>query len=572
MERRRNPEHYPGARFIWETHGIHVGTGADHVKHGVDDLEALVERAVGFGFPSITLVIHSPRLTRFRYESERATDRKFIRGDASYFSFTENIRALRERVGNRIQIRCGVELEWLGPGLGIQWNRAKLFQAHGVDFVICSVHFAPNGVPYDGSAEETAGLIRQRGGIEQFWAAYFDECIEMVDASWQSISVVGHLDLPKLFAPLPGCLADLEGADDEAARKLHTLLEMIAERNLAIDVNLSGIRKGTGIFPHLEILKKARALGIPVAIGTDSHSLEDMGGDFAAGLSAVQEAGYRYYVSFSRGIPEKRPLGSGGDGGFGALNIAMEVLNHRFARERRLEIPHLAFGGGFRDLMGFFPEATSLGAFHALRVTKEERSVTITDRMPEYRGGEIDCLFSHHKDVPGTLAILLNTLASEEINVETAWLNSLEDGTATAYLTLDGEESRIREAVDFVLGTAADRFLRIEPRIRMPLPPLKRATVYLLEVDGVWLPMPISRQMLITVHANRPGVLLVLLSALASRGVNVIDMQLGARGDKGFAALGIDGDKREVAEVLRRLGASYQEASQVVLGSPLDPA
>jgi histidinol-phosphatase (PHP family) len=106
----------------------------------------------------------------------------------------------------------------------------------------------------------------------------------------------------------------------------------------------------------------------------------------------------------------------------------------------------------------------------------------------------------------------------------------------------------------------------------MPLPPLKRATVYLLEVDGVWLPMPISRQMLITVHANRPGVLLVLLSALASRGVNVIDMQLGARGDKGFAALGIDGDKREVAEVLRRLGASYQEASQVVLGSPLDPA
>ena len=31
------------------------------------------------------------------------------------------------------------------------------------------------------------------------------------------------------------------------------------------------------------------------------------------------------------------------------------------------------------------------------------------------------------------------------------------------------------------------------------------------------LPMPISRQMLITDHSNRPGVLLVLLSALAAQ-------------------------------------------------------
>ena len=98
---------------------------------------------------------------------------------------------------------------------------------------------------------------------------------------------------------------------------------------------------------------------------------------------------------------------------------------------------------------------------------------------------------------------------------------------------------------------------------------MKKAAAYLLEVDGVWLPMPISRQMLITVHGNRPGVLLVLLSALASRSINVIDLQLGARGEKGFAALGIDGDERDVAELLTRLGPSYIEASQIVLRSVL---
>ena len=553
--------------FIWETHGIHVGTGADHVKHGIDDLESVVEHALSLGFPAVTFVIHTPRLTRFRYASERATDVKFIRGDASYFEFPDRIRRLKERVAGRIKVRCGVELEWLGTGLGMQWNRAKLFQAHGVDFVVCSVHFAPNGIPYDGSAEDTRRLIEDRGGLEPFWSGYFDELIEMVDASWQMISVVGHIDLPKLYAPLPDCLADLDGADSGTARRLFTLLEMIAERNLALDVNLSGLRKGVGIYPHPEILRRARTLGIPVALGTDTHSLDELGRDYAAGIEAVQAAGYRYYVSFSRGIPEKRPLRPRDELSFRILNLGMEILNHRFAREKRLEIPHMSFGGGFRTLTRDFPESSSLGSFHALRVRKEERSITISDRMPAYEGGEIVCLFSHHKDSPGTLAILLNTLASEEINVETAWLNSLRDGTATAYLTLGGPRERIAEAVEFVRGTAADRFMRIDPEVRMRPPPLKAAPAYLLEVDGVWLPIPISRHMIVAVHANRPGTVLVLLSALASRGVNVVDFQLGARGDKNFAALGIEGDERDVAEVLRRLGPSYFEVSQIVAGS-----
>jgi hypothetical protein len=331
-------------------------------------------------------------------------------------------------------------------------------------------------------------------------------------------------------------------------------------------VNISGLRKGVGIYPHPEILRRARGLGIPVAIGTDTHALEDLGSGYSAGLEAVQAAGYRYYVSFSRGIPEKRPLRHRDEASFRILNLGMEVLNHRFAHERRLEIPHLSFGGGFKALVKDFPESSSLGSFHALRVRKEEKSITISDRMPRYAGGEIVCLFSHHRDTPGTLAVLLNTLASEEINVQTAWLNSLHDGTATAYLTLGGPRERIREAVEFVMGTAGDRFLRIDPEVRMELPPLKDASAFLLEVDGVWLPIPLSRHMIVAVHANQPGVVLILLSALASRGVNVVDLQLGARGDKNFAALGVEGDERDVADVLRRLGPAYYEASQVVLG------
>ena len=157
--------------------------------------------------------------------------------------------------------------------------------------------------------------------------------------------------------------------------------------------------------------------------------------------------------------------------------------------------------------------------------------------------------------------MLFNTLASEEINVETAQLNPLRDGTATAWLTLSGPGERIREAADFVLGTAGDRFLAIEPEMKAQLPPFRPSPAYLLEVDGVELPIPVSPLMVLTVHNNRPGILLILLSALASRGVNVLDLQLGKRGDHGYAVLGIEGDEREAAAVLGRLGPQFHEVS-----------
>jgi histidinol-phosphatase (PHP family) len=556
--------------FIWETHGIHVGTGKDHVKHGIDDVEAVVQQAVARGFPSLSFVIHSPRLTSFRYQSERDTRVKFIRGDAAYFSYAATMEQLKTRYADRIRLRYGIELEWMGPGLGLQWNRSKLFQAFGVDFVIGSVHFSYEGIPYDGSKQDTERLIELRGGVEPFWAGYLDEMIEMIDTSWEMIHVVGHLDLPKLYAPLPETMADVEHSAHFLARRMRTLLEMISDLNLALDVNLSGLRKGCGLYPDLQFLKRARQLHIPIAIGSDSHHVEEIGRDYVRGIELAQEAGYRHYVTFSRGITEKRPLLESQDGHFRILNLGVEILKLRFEPRLRQKTPQFSFGGSFRQMLPVFDGSVSLGRYNALRVRRDDRSITLSDSSEEahaeaMEAGELTCLYSHHTDTPGTLSILFNTLASEAINVETTQLYSLSDGTATAYLTVSGAQERIRQAVDFVMGTASDRFFRIETDPSTELPPLKSAPAYLLEVDGVSLPIPISSHMVITVHNNRPGVLLILLSALASRSVNVLDLQLGSRGERGFAVLGIEGDEREVAAVLTELGPQFYEANQIVL-------
>jgi len=45
----------PFNKFIWETHGIHAGTEQDHIKHGIDRLEDVVDKAIEQKHPSILL-------------------------------------------------------------------------------------------------------------------------------------------------------------------------------------------------------------------------------------------------------------------------------------------------------------------------------------------------------------------------------------------------------------------------------------------------------------------------------------------------------------------------------------
>lgn len=558
-----------GVPFLWETHGIHAGTSTDHVKHGIDSLDAVAEEAVRRGYPGITFIIHTPRLTRVRYQTERNTDIKFIRGDRAYAEYSGLMRNLRESWRGRLEIRYGIELEWMPGELGLSWNRSKVFQCSDADFVIGSVHFSREGLPYDGTPEEAAALLDLRGSSEDYWLGYLDEMIEMVEQYRDLIHVVGHLDLPKLHVPLPESMMDTEQSRSMPARRLRFLLELIAESGLALDLNLAGIRKGCGVYPDPRILSRASTLGIPLTIGTDAHALSDLGADYGAGSEIMRDAGFTYYLGFSGGIPEKRPVDeqTGLDEPFRVLNAAVGMLGQRLGRESRIAVPGFAFGGRYRRLLPVFPDSSSLGTSDALRVRQGVHFVTMGAAPPPSASKPCRHLFSHHADLPGTLAILFNTLASEEINVGTAYLESLHDGTATACLTVDATDEKLVGAIDFIRGTAAERFFELSLRYGTIMPGYSRAGPWLLEIDGVELPVEVSGKMILTVHDNKPGTLLILLSALASRNVNIQDLQLGERGSRGYAAIGVGGNNGgndgDIELVLSRLGNNFHEATLI---------
>ncbi|WP_372745781.1 histidinol-phosphatase HisJ family protein [Lutibacter sp.] len=551
--------------FIWETHGIHAGTEQDRVKHGIDKLEKVVDKAIEANHPSITFIIHSPRLTNFRYIAERETNVKFIRGNRSYLNYPKRIADLRKRYEGKINIKYGVELEWMGADLGLQWSRSKIFQAEDADYVIGSVHFAPEGLPYDGTKEEALELLKIRGSLEAYWDGYFNEVIQMIECFGDMIQIIGHIDLPKLNVDMPEALLNFETSSHPLANKFRTLLELIADRNLSLDVNMAGKFKGVGVYPIQSILRRANELQIPVCLGTDLHHVRYYGLNFKESLEYIQEAGYENYVSYSKLIPENRTIYDDHDlkVKYTVLNKGIELLNQRLDSEHRKIIPDFSFGGSFSEFVDIYKNATGMGDYNAIRIRKWGKSITITNEIPKSSKRLVNGLFSEHVDEPGVISALFNTLASEGINVETARLKSNNDGTAVAFLTIENSNGKIADAIEFVNGTSAELFHNLTYKENAELPNYYGEGVYLLEMDGVKLNLALSEKVILTKHNNAPGVLLILLSALSSKNINIIDLRLGKLNDIGYSAIAIDGDSNVIRNLLSNLGEQYYEANLI---------
>ncbi len=551
--------------FIWETHGIHAGTEQDHVKHGIDRLEDIVDKAIEANNPSITFIIHSPRLTSFRYIAERDTNVKFIRGNRSYLDYPKRIAKLRKKYKGQINIKYGVELEWMGPDLGLQWSRSKIFQAEDADYVIGSVHFAPEGLPYDGSKEEALELLKIRGSLEAYWDGYFNEMIQMIECFGDMIQIIGHIDLPKLNVDMPEALVNFETSSHPLANKFRTLLELIADRNLSLDVNMAGKFKGVGVYPVQSILRRANELQIPVCVGTDTHHVRYYGLNYRECLEYIHEAGYESYVSYSKLIPENRTVYNDHDlkVKYTVLNKGIELLNQRLDAEHRRIIPDFSFGGSFLEFVDIYTNSTGMGDYNAIRIRKWGKSITVSNETPKMTGNKVKGLFSEHLDKPGVISSLFNTLASEGINVETARLKSNNDGTAIAFISIESDNGNVKNAIDFINGTDDGLFKKLTYKENAVLPNYYEEGVYLLEMDGVKLNLALHEKVILTKHHNTPGVLLILLSALASEHINIIDLRLGKLNDIGYSALAIDGDSNIIKNLLTKLGEQFYEANLI---------
>lgn len=161
------------------------------------------------------------------------------------------------------------------------------------DGVIRSVHFLPISHPEHGEGwlwpfdnPEFASLY-DTVGVERTWELYIETLVATLDN--QPAQILGHFYVPAKFGHWPDD-AKLEAYEDR-------IVEICREREIAIELNSRSFYRDQSEEQHrryreanARLLKKAKAAGVLVAVGSDAHSPRDQGHAFDIVLEMLDEA------------------------------------------------------------------------------------------------------------------------------------------------------------------------------------------------------------------------------------------------------------------------------------------
>ena len=108
--------------------------------------------------------------------------------------------------------------------------------------------------------------------------------------------VLGHLDLVKRYGTTHYGPFEPRVFEEE----IRAVLRAAIDANLALEVNSSGLRQGTGEpYPGLTVLRWYRELGGEIlTVGSDAHSTDDLGAGIPEVVDLVRSAGFRAIASF----------------------------------------------------------------------------------------------------------------------------------------------------------------------------------------------------------------------------------------------------------------------------------
>jgi histidinol-phosphatase (PHP family) len=240
--------------------------------HARGEPEQYVREAIRKGFREIGFADHMPML---RIRDEHLT----MRPDELPL-YVGMIRDLQESV-EELTIRLGIEMDYLAGQMDEIWEAAGPYE---FDYVYGAVHYI-DGWDFG----DSRNLSRYRGSDpDSMYQKYFELFCEAVEKG--GFDVMAHPDLVKKH----GARTNLP-----IERMYEAAAEALAQADVAIEVNSSGLRKHVGeLYPTLDFLSACASRGVAVTLGSDAHSPEQVGMDFDLSLKHLRRAGVTEIASF----------------------------------------------------------------------------------------------------------------------------------------------------------------------------------------------------------------------------------------------------------------------------------
>lgn len=198
----------------------------------------------------------------------------------SYFS---SIEILRDRFP-QIEIISGLEADWY-PGCAENLNHIKNRFATQYDnerlFLLGSVHYLKEK-PLDWDKDVR---IWEELGANELWHLYVDQWCKA--ATSHLFDSMAHPDLPKVLRYL-----GYEPSID-LAPLYREMAQAAKEGGIHVEINTAGPTKQyTDFYPERPLLEEFFAVGVPLTVGSDSHTKERIGENIIGAYDYARSVGY----------------------------------------------------------------------------------------------------------------------------------------------------------------------------------------------------------------------------------------------------------------------------------------
>jgi histidinol-phosphatase (PHP family) len=198
-------------------------------------------------------------------------------------AYVEDVRSATKTYGERgLKIRCGLEI---GYTPGIESMIEGILSSFEFDFILGGVHTV-EGVDIVSASESEAYFARK--SPREVCVLYYHSVGEAIRSGL--FDCIAHMDIYKR------CGLDFYGEPLNVAHKglVEPLLEEMAARDLSLEVNGGGLRKGLEWpYPSPDIVEAAGSAGVAfVTPGSDAHRPDQVGFGIDRCLESAERAGF----------------------------------------------------------------------------------------------------------------------------------------------------------------------------------------------------------------------------------------------------------------------------------------
>ena len=248
-------------------------------------MEEMIKSAIAKGLKDICFTEHQD--FEFVYTDDEPKDKFEVNTD----QYLYDLLKMKAKYDSQIEISFGIEI-------GVQAHLARKLaiytKSHDFDFVICSSHLCNGKDPY--LKEFFEGRDEKEAYHEYF--KYEAECIK----AFRNFDSYGHLDYVLRYGPNKNANFSMSEYGDD----IDVILKLLIDNEKALEVNTSGYAYGmNGPHPSKDILLRYKELGGElITIGSDAHTIDNVGGSFAAAEALLKECGFRNYAVYKQRLPE----------------------------------------------------------------------------------------------------------------------------------------------------------------------------------------------------------------------------------------------------------------------------